>query len=240
MIRVAVHGSGRMAGAIVAAAAGREGLAVQTVIGRSRPEWDWFGEWCEHLDDIENLPDVIIDFSLPDGTCAVAGWCQAHGIPLLSGVTGLDRPAQDLLRRAATTVPVLWAPNLSLGVNLLARLAGDAAGVVPDNTRVHIEDVHHQWKKDAPSGTALMLARVIEGRLGLEPGQVMIDSIREGEVVGDHRIIFDLDGERIELTHRAGDRSIFAKGALDAAQWLSGQSPGLYTAADWLADLLRA
>jgi 4-hydroxy-tetrahydrodipicolinate reductase len=236
---MAVHGSGRMAGAIVATAAGRGDVTVETVVGRSRPDWDWFGEWCEHLEDIEILPEVMIDFSLPDGTSAVASWCRDRGVPLVSGVTGLEQPARDLLCHAASTVPVLWSPNLSFGVNLLARLAADTARVVPEETPVHIEDVHHQWKKDAPSGTALMLAREIERQMGLEPGGVKIDSAREGEVVGDHRVTFELAGETLELTHRARDRSIFARGALEAAMWLQRQPPGLYSAADWLASLLR-
>jgi 4-hydroxy-tetrahydrodipicolinate reductase len=132
-------------------------------------------------------------------------------------------------------VPVLWSPNLSLGVNLLADLAARAASVLDNDAPVTIEDIHHQWKKDAPSGTALMLgARIAEQREG-DDSSIRYESVREGEVIGVHSIRFELQGEEFDLVHRAHDRSIYALGALRAGLWLVSREPGLYTARDWLA-----
>ena len=131
----------------------------------------------------------------------------------------------------------MWSPNLSLGVNLLADLAGRAGAVLADDVPVHIEDIHHQWKKDAPSGTALMLGeRVGEGRGG-EESAIDYDSVREGEVIGVHTVTFRMDGEEFDLVHRAHDRAIYALGAINAGQWLMAQPPGYYSARDWLAGI---
>jgi 4-hydroxy-tetrahydrodipicolinate reductase len=132
-------------------------------------------------------------------------------------------------------VPVLWSPNLSFGVNLLAELVGRAAQVVGRDVSVAIDDIHHRWKKDAPSGTALLFgAAIARCRDGDESG-ITYRSTREGEVIGEHRVRFALAGEEIELVHRAGERGIFARGALEAGRWLVRQPAGFYSAADWLA-----
>ena len=162
---------------------------------------------------------------------------RANGVPLVSGVTGLPDDVIAELRTAATTVPVFWSPNLSLGVNLLADLAGRAGAVLDDDVPVAIEDIHHQWKKDAPSGTALMLGERVAGGRGGNDEAITYSSIREGEMVGEHSVRFTLAGEEFELVHRASDRSIYALGAISAGRWLMQQQPGFYSARDWLAGM---
>jgi len=141
----------------------------------------------------------------------------------------------DRAHFAAREVPVLWSPNLSLGVNLLADLAGRAASVLDQTCPVAIEDIHHQWKKDAPSGTALMIGeRIAQERSG-DDSAIDYSSVREGEVIGEHRVTFKMAGEEFDLVHRAHDRNIYARGALDAGAWLTSQPPGFYSARDWLS-----
>jgi 4-hydroxy-tetrahydrodipicolinate reductase len=176
----------------------------------------------------------LIDFTLPDGTGAAAQWCAENDVALLSGVTGLPDDITAALQTAADRVPVLWSPNLSVGINLLAGLAKQAAVLVDPDTPVAIEDIHHQWKKDAPSGTALMLGEAIRSKRGDGAGSLEYTSIREGEEIGVHTITFKMAGEEIDLVHRARDRRIYAVGALSAGIWLISQPPGLYSAADWL------
>jgi 4-hydroxy-tetrahydrodipicolinate reductase len=236
-IRIAVHGTGRMAKAIagVVAAGDRSDISLVALVGPAQPDWETDLTWCAGLDELPAKPDLLIDFTLPEGTLAAAAWCRTRGVALLSGVTGLSPPIHATLRASAEAVPVLWSPNLSLGVNLLAELAGRAAAVLDPDVPVVIEDIHHQWKKDAPSGTALMLgATVAEQREG-DQTAIEYRSVREGEVIGEHTVTFRLAGEEFGLTHRARDRTIYALGALDAGKWLVDQPAGLYSARDWLA-----
>jgi len=134
---------------------------------------------------------------------------------------------------------VLWSPNLSLGVNLVADLAARAAALLGADIPVTIEDIHHQWKKDAPSGTALMLGKRIAAARGGDDGRIEFSSVREGEYIGEHTVTFVLAGEEFSLVHKAHDRAIFALGALDAGAWLITRPPGLYSAADWLSGRSR-
>jgi 4-hydroxy-tetrahydrodipicolinate reductase len=225
-----------MAQAICRASALREGIDIVALVGPQAPEW-MAPRWYAALPELPELPDLLIDFTLPEGTRTAATWSAGHAVPLLSGVTGLPEDVQAALRAAAARIPVLWSPNLSLGVNLLAELAERAASVVDRAAPVHIFDLHHQWKKDAPSGTALMLgAAVAAGRDG-DASAISYESRREGEVVGEHTVTFHLQGEEFDLVHRAGDRSIFALGALDAGRWLCAQAAGFYSARDWLQGL---
>jgi 4-hydroxy-tetrahydrodipicolinate reductase len=234
-LAVVVHGTGRMASAIAAAAGHRVGLELQAFVGPQAPDWDSDVVWHPKLEDLVRLPQLLIDFTLPEGTRAAASWCERAGVPLLSGVTGLPDDVRQALRQAARRIPVLWLPNLSLGVNLLAELVGRAAAVLDPRTPVLIQDVHHQWKKDAPSGTALMLGAAIAERRDGDAEAIDYRSVREGEVIGEHTVSFRMAGEDFELAHRAHDRSIYATGALEAGFWLVDQDPGLYTARDWLA-----
>lgn len=237
MLRIAVHGTGRMAFAIDTLAAARDDVSILALAGPNAPDWDGASPHVTSLRELDERPDFLIDFTLPQGTAVAAAWCGENGVPLVSGVTGLDESARAALAAAADRTPVLWSPNLSLGVNLLADLAGRAGQVLDADVPVAIEDIHHQWKKDAPSGTALMLGgRISEGRGGDDSG-IDYTSVREGEVIGVHTVKFTLDGEEFELVHRAHDRKIYALGAIRAGQWLVRQTPGLYSALDWLADL---
>ena len=236
---VVVHGAGRMAAAIAAAAADREDVTVTALVAPGQPEWKSGLPCFQSLDELETTPDFLIDFTLPEGTLTAAKWCAKGGVPMVSGVTGLPEAVVDALETASESVPVLWSPNLSIGVNLLADLAGRAGAVLDDGVAVAIEDIHHQWKKDAPSGTALMLGeRVAEGR-SLGDSGISYSSVREGEVIGEHTVRFSLQGEEFELVHRALDRSIYARGAIAAGQWLMKQPPGLYQARDWLEGSCR-
>lgn len=237
MLHVTIHGSGRMAEAVTNAAVARDDLFIMATVAPEAPDWDSI---CPHffaLEALPALPALLIDFTLPEGTRKAAEWCAQYDVALLSGVTGLTAGIKAALCTAAERVPVLWSPNLSLGVNLLAELAKQAAALLDPETQVEIEDIHHQWKKDAPSGTALMLGETITAQQGDAGGEIDYSSIREGELIGEHKVTFLMAGEEFDLVHRAHDRSIYALGALTAGKWLVGQPAGLYSAADWLASL---
>lgn len=237
MIPLVIHGTGRMAAAIVEAARLKNEFSVEALAGPEEPDWECDIPWRHSLDEVPAAPQLLIDFTLPEGTRTAAAWSALRGVPLLSGVTGLSSDIQAGLEHTATVVPVLWSPNLSLGVNLLADLAARAAEVLDSTTPVVIEDIHHQWKKDAPSGTALMLGgRIADERRGDDTG-IEYRSIREGEVIGEHTITFRMDGEEFDLVHRAHDRGIYALGALEAGKWLIRQPAGYYLARDWLSGL---
>lgn len=232
MIRIALFGGGRMAGAIAEQARQSADVELVAVVARKTPDWIGDTPYFQQLDELAPHSQVLVDFTLPDGTSKAANWCAENGVALLSGVTGLQAAQFDALDQAAGHVAVLWSPNLSLGVNLLAQLARQAAAALPKDTRVHIDDIHHQHKKDAPSGTALFLGDAVKmGRPDCEPGY---SSQRTGEVIGEHRIAFSWAGEEISLSHAALDRAVFARGALSAAKWLAGQPAGNYRAEHWL------
>lgn len=187
---------------------------------------------------------IAIDFTLAEAVPATASACRAAGVGLVCGVTGLDERGHAALRDASTGVPVLWSPNMSAGIAVLERLAALAAAALRDFD-AGIGDVHHAAKRDAPSGTALALGRAVVAARGLEPGAATPDAhllakglgygvLRVGDVVGEHTVTLAGPGERLELTHRATDRAIFARGAMRAAGWLAGRPPGLYTLGDVL------
>lgn len=201
--------------------------------------------------ELHGKPDVLVDFSAPEGAVARARECAQQRVALVVGTTGLSAEQFSGIERAAARVPVLIAPNMSPGVNLLFRLAEDAAGVLGDGYDVEIVEVHHRRKKDAPSGTAMELARRIcralsrdpetdlcYGRHGLagprRPAEIGVHAVRGGDVVGDHTVIFAGDGERVELTHRITNRDVFARGAIRAAAFLVGKAPGVYSMGDVL------
>ena len=234
MTRVALHGAGRMSSAITRAAEQESDLEICAVVSPNRPHWLESVPYFSSLDKLEVPVDVLIDFSLPDGTAVAADWCGKSGVGLLSGVTGLHQKAQENLAKAAEKAAVLWSPSMSLGINLLAQFCAQAAAILHPDADILIEDVHHQWKKDAPSGTALMLGETINRARGKDEGSLEYASVREGEAVGQHKVTFSLPGERMVLSHEALDRGIFARGAINAAMWLGRQAPGYYTASDWL------
>lgn len=171
--------------------------------------------------DAADRADVLIDFSVAEAVATTLNWAAAHHKPLVCGVTGLDTITRQAMQQTAKHIPILYAANMSLSVALLAKLAAQAQQILGDDFTASIVETHHRFKKDAPSGTALMLANAIGGN-------VPIASQRGGDVVGTHQIHFLGDGENLSLTHTATNRAIFAKGSIRAANWLLGQPPGLY------------
>lgn len=231
---IVMHGTGRMAGALVDALEASTDFYIAATVGPVAPGWGLQAPHHFSLDELSELPVLLIDFSLPDGTRTAATWCAGEGVALLSGVTGLPEDLVAVLKQTAVKVPVLWSPNLSLGINLMASLVHQAAAALGPETPVEIQDIHHQWKKDAPSGTALMLGDAIKSTRNGD-GSLEYSSDRKGDEVGVHTVTFRLQGEEIDLVHRAHNRSIYALGALSAGKWLLDQPPGFYSAAEWLA-----
>ncbi|MEO0392451.1 MAG: 4-hydroxy-tetrahydrodipicolinate reductase [Pseudomonadota bacterium] len=201
---------------------------------------------------IVQASDVVIDFTHPN---ALARHLQAavdHRTPLVIGTTGADKSQEMAVERAAEHIPIILAANTSLGVNLLLDTVARVAGALPaDQADIDIVEMHHGGKVDAPSGTALALGRAAaqgrdvmlsdvqrlsrEGQTGVRPvGEIGFATLRGGDVVGEHTVVFAMAGERIEITHRCTNRAVFARGAVRAAQWLMGQDPGLHTMADVL------
>lgn len=194
---------------------------------------------------------VAIDFTLPDATSANVQACVAAGCPMIIGTTGHDAATRQEIEQAAQRIAIVIAPNMSLGVNLLMKLTQLAAQTLDDSYDIEVFEAHHRNKKDAPSGTALALGGAAAAGRGValddatdvarhgvtgarRRGAIGFAVFRGGDVVGDHTVTFAGIGERIELTHRAGDRMAFARGALKAAQWIAGRKPGLYSMQDVL------
>ncbi len=194
--------------------------------------------------------DVVIDFSSASATPGVVRAAAAAGVACVVGTTGLSAEAEEALREAAKKIPLLAAPNMSLGVQVLAHALAETLRLLGSDWDVEIIETHHRAKRDAPSGTALRLADVVmrsrdlthddlkHGRHGASAqrtlSEVGMHAVRGGDVVGDHTVLLAGAGERIELTHRATSRAVFAAGALRAARWLKGRAPGRYTIGDVL------
>jgi 4-hydroxy-tetrahydrodipicolinate reductase len=194
---------------------------------------------------------VAIDFTLPAASVRHAGLCASQRCAMVIGTTGHDAPQRAQLEAAAGVIPIVIAPNMSLGVNLLFKLAELAARALDEQYDIEIFEAHHRNKVDAPSGTALGLARAAargrgrtledvaeyarHGQAGIrERGRIGFSVVRGGDIVGEHRLIFAGPGEQVELAHTAQDRSSFARGALSAARWVAGRPPGLYSMGDVL------
>lgn len=195
--------------------------------------------------------DVLIDFSFAESTIPNLEAAVHHSTPMVIGTTGHGDEQKVSIERLAEKVPVVMAPNMSVGVNLLWRLIRQAAEVLQSDYDVEIVEAHHRLKADAPSGTAMRCAEVLaealnrdlakdavyhrEGMMGArQPNEIGIQTIRGGDIVGDHTVLFAGIGERLEITHRASSRDTFAKGALRAAKWLIDREPGLYDMQDVL------
>lgn len=196
--------------------------------------------------------DAVIDFTAPAAVPLHAELAAAGRTAYILGTTGLTADQEAVLRQAATRTAVVWAPNMSVGVTLLMSLVERVAAVLDaDSYDAEIVEMHHRHKVDAPSGTALGLGRALaagrgvpldqvwckarDGHSGARPkGEIGFATLRGGDVVGDHQVIFAADGERLELGHRASSRQVFAKGAVRAARWAAGRTPGLYAMKDVL------
>jgi len=190
--------------------------------------------------------DVVMDFTIPAATVAHAALAAEAATNLVVGTTGLGDDDMAKLQAAGNAAAIVHAGNMSLGVNLLVGLAEQVAGALGADYDIEVVEMHHKHKIDAPSGTALMLGRAAaegrgvdheeaavlsrEGETGARPaGAIGYAALRGGDVIGDHSVIFAGPGERIELTHKATDRALFAQGAVRAALWTEGRAPGLYT-----------
>ena len=226
-IRLLIHGAhGRMGQGLLRLCAERDDCrVVAAVSGRSPAQRVVDGVPFFAAAELSGAPefDVAIDFSLPQGFDAILAACLARGARLVSGTTGLSEAQHAALESAGSRIGVLWAANFSLGVAALEELVERAAGTLRD-WDCDIVEMHHTQKKDAPSGTALALGAAAE-RGGARPRYA---SLRAGDIVGEHTVQFTTAGERIELVHRAGNRDIFARGALHAAVALASRSPGIY------------
>ncbi len=194
--------------------------------------------------------DVIIDFSTHQATGALLELAAKYGKPIVIGTTGHGADEKRKLLALAAQVPCVWAGNFSVGVNLLFALTRRAAAVLGADYDTEVVEMHHRFKKDAPSGTAARLLEIIleerklsadalrHGRSGItgerKAAEVGVHALRGGDVVGDHTVLFAALGERLELTHKAGDRGIFARGAIRAAHWVAKQQPRVYDMQDVL------
>jgi 4-hydroxy-tetrahydrodipicolinate reductase len=239
--KVIINGSkGRMGQALVACAKNFRDIEV---VGRI--------DTGDDLAAVVPNADVVIDFSAHTATVEVAKLCAAHKKALVIGTTGhTDTDTFEITKNKAT-IPIVWASNFSTGVNTLFWLTRKAAEILGPNFDLEVIEMHHRLKRDAPSGTAKTLAEILaevrklhlteaarHGRTGIvgerKSSEIGIHSIRGGDVVGDHTVIFANTGERVELTHKASSRDTFANGALRAALWVVKQKPGLYDMQDVL------
>lgn len=255
-----VGASGRMGQAIISLAESYEapdGSSFRLVGALDRPDSEWIGRKLAggvavtgELEKALGDARVVIDFSSPLSSLRVADFCGKHGTPLVIGTTGFTEAQNEVLDVVSKQIPLLVAPNMSVGVNLLFELTRLTARILKSGYDIEVVEAHHHFKKDAPSGTAMRLKQVlldelqrkekdvIYGRKGLtgerSAAEIGMHTLRGGDVVGDHTVYFFGEGERIELTHRASSRATFASGALQAAAFLSRQEPGTYRMRDVL------
>ncbi|MCG8393679.1 MAG: 4-hydroxy-tetrahydrodipicolinate reductase [Pseudomonadales bacterium] len=206
---------------------------------------------ADDLAAVVNDADVFIDFTVPEATVKNIQVCRAAGTRLVIGTTGLNDEQIAGLRAASEDIAICYAPNYSIGVNLCFKLLETAAAVLQDEVDIEVIEAHHRHKIDAPSGTALRMGEVVaqtlgrdlrecavygrEGRTGERDRQTIgFETIRAGDIVGDHTVLFAADGERVEITHKASSRMAFGRGAVRAAAWLGSQDKGLFDMQDVL------
>ncbi|WP_188859116.1 4-hydroxy-tetrahydrodipicolinate reductase [Marinobacterium nitratireducens] len=264
MIRVAVTGAaGRMGKTNIEALQLAEGVELSaaivepgsSLIGADAGELAGVGrlgvalvaDLTSVLDDF----DVLIDFTTPQATMENVALCAQHGKKIVIGTTGLTESQKSELKLRGRQIPIMFAPNMSVGVNVCFKVLDLIARTLGDDYDIEVIEAHHRHKVDSPSGTALRLGEVVADALGRDlkecavygrEGQIGprtrkeigFETIRAGDVVGDHTVLFATEGERIELTHKASSRMTFAKGAVRAARWLGEQEPGLYDMQDVL------
>lgn len=264
MTRIAITGAaGRMGKTLIAAVTAAEGatLAValerpdSSLVGADAGELAGLGKngvaVVGSLADVIDDFDVLIDFTAPEATLANARLCGEHGKRMVIGTTGLSEQQKQELRALTGKTGVCMAANFSVGVNLCLKLLDTAARVLGDEVDIEVYEAHHRHKVDAPSGTALRMGEVVAGALGRNLSEVAVygregqtgardrntigfATVRAGDIVGDHTVMFAADGERVEITHKASSRMAFARGAVRAALWLPGQPDGFYDMQDVL------
>jgi len=263
MITIAITGAGgRMGKTLLEAVKQTDG--VETSVALERPGSSLVGVDAGELagigklgvsvvDDIATAADfsVLIDFTRPEVTLANLAVCRQRGSAIVIGTTGFSDEQKAELADAAKKIPIVFAPNMSVGVNLCLKLLEMAAKVLGDTVDIEVIEAHHRHKVDAPSGTALRMGEVVADALGRDLKDCAVygregvtgerdrktigfETIRAGDIVGDHTVLFAGDGERVEITHKASSRMTFASGAVRAAQWLEGRKAGLYDMQDVL------
>ena len=194
---------------------------------------------------LEERPDVLVDFSLPEGTLQWLNACRKAGLAMVTGTTGLTDSQQAEIADAAGAIPIVRAVNMSVGMNVLLRIVAQVARALGDDYDVEITETHHRFKADAPSGTAIALAKAVCAALGRDyaesavlgrggqcprkPGEIGMHAVRMGDTVGRHEVSFGSFGETVTLCHAAHTRDTYARGALRAAEWIVGRPPGLYS-----------
>ncbi|NLQ16614.1 4-hydroxy-tetrahydrodipicolinate reductase [Marinomonas sp. M1K-6] len=263
-MRVAVIGaSGRMGKNLITAIHDADGISLgaaivkpgSSLIGVDAGEMAGVGKLgvtaVATLADCVNDFDVLIDFTTPTLTLENAAFCAQHQKAIVVGTTGLNDAEKARLNQVAQQSPVVFAPNMSVGVNLTLKLLATAAQILGDEYDVEIVEAHHRHKVDSPSGTALRMGEVVaealgrnlkdcavygrEGQTGARTQkEIGFETIRAGDVVGEHSVWFATEGERIEIVHKASSRMTFAKGAVRAATWLNGKAAGMYDMQDVL------
>jgi len=238
-VKILLNGAGGKMGRAISEIAHRHDVSISAVIDIGDKTVDYI-----------NKCDVIVDFSYHTVTPELAKVATKHGKPLIIGTTGHSDDERSAILEHINHIAIVWAGNFSVGVNLLNYLTKKTAGILTNDYNPEIIETHHRHKKDAPSGTAQRLAEIIRqtrklsienerhgrtGEIGERPdNEIGIHAVRGGDVVGEHTVMFIGSGERIELTHKATDRRIFAEGALQAAHWAMEQEPGLYDMQDVL------
>ncbi len=264
-MRIAIVGAaGRMGRNLIEATHQAEGVSVgaaivrpgSSLIGADAGEMAGVGPLAVKIvDSLEAACDhfdVLIDFTLPEVTAQNLAFCRANNKKIVIGTTGLTDEQKAQLDEAAKDIAIVFAPNMSVGVNLTLKLLQMAAAVLGDEVDIEIIEAHHRHKIDAPSGTALAMGEAVaetlgrdlkecavygrEGRTGERDRKTIgFETIRAGDIVGEHTVMFAGIGERIEITHKASSRMTFAKGAVRAAAWLAGEEKGLFDMRDVLS-----
>ena len=266
MIRIAIAGApGRMGRVLIQAA--NTSNEIELVAAFHRPGSDFLGLDAGEVAGVGRIDvplvasledafektkfDVLIDFTPVEPALNHLSFCQKNGIRVIIGTTGFTEDQKALISTAASDIPIVFAPNMSVGVNLTLHVLQKVANVIGEESDIEILETHHRNKLDAPSGTALRMGEVIADELGRKLSDCAVYSregvsevrdsntigfatVRGGDVVGDHTVLFASEGERVELTHKASSRMTFAKGAVRAADWLKSQSEGLYDMQDVL------
>jgi len=241
MTKIAINGSnGRMGQALIEAVKLNPNVSQGSILNRG--------------DDIERVLkdfDVLIDFTRPEATLDALSVCQGAGKSMVIGTTGFSDGALKIIDQASSDIPIVFAPNMSVGVNLTLKLLETTAKVIGTDSNIEIVEAHHRHKVDSPSGTALKMGEVIANALGRDLSECAVygregteeprdrqtigfSSIRGGDVVGEHTVTFFMEGERVEITHKASSRMTYANGAVRASQWLTNQKNGLYSMQDVL------
>ena len=241
MTRIAINGS-----------KGKMGQALKEAVNaNSKVEYGAGFDKGDSLKDFLDDFDVLIDFSRPEASLNALSDCKESAKAMVIGTTGFSDSELNLINQASKEIPIVFAPNMSVGVNLTLKILETSAKVIGPDSSIEIIEAHHRYKVDSPSGTALKMGEVVANALGRDLSKCAIygregieeprdqntigfSSIRGGDVVGEHTVAFFMDGERVEITHKASSRMIYANGAVRAAHWLTDKPRGLYSMQDVL------